>query len=85
MIEIDGSFWAIWLKGGALRGESALLCPRPPAVRDYAVLGSRRIESRRNCGVISYAQQQFGGSDDPANQDPTRSNFKVLKHQTSHK
>jgi hypothetical protein len=31
----------------------SLLCT---AVRDYAVLGSRRIESRRNCGVIPYAQ-----------------------------
>jgi hypothetical protein len=27
MIEIDGSFWAIWLKGRGATGESALLCP----------------------------------------------------------
>jgi SRSO17 transposase len=39
MIEIEGSFWAIWLKA-----QSAT-----------AVLGSRRIESRRNSGVIRYA------------------------------
>jgi hypothetical protein len=49
------------------------------AVRDYALLGSRRIESRRNCGVIWYSQQQFDGSDDSANRDPTRSNSEGLK------
>jgi hypothetical protein len=64
-------------------GESFHLVVMPPkersirnnlaAVRDYAVLGSRRIESRRNCGVIPYAQHQFCGSDDSANQDPRRS------------
>jgi hypothetical protein len=49
------------------------------AVRDCAVLGSRRIESRRKCVVVPNAQQQFGGSDDSANQDPTRSNSEGLK------
>ena len=49
------------------------------AVRDNAVLGSRRIESRRNCVVVPYAQQQFGGSDDSANQDPRRSNSEGLE------
>ena len=41
--------------------------------------GITRIESRRNCGVIPGAQQQFGGSDDSANQDPRRSNSEGLK------
>ena len=49
------------------------------AVRDNAVLGSRRIESRGNCGVIPHAQQQFGGPVDPANQGPRRSNSESFK------
>jgi hypothetical protein len=40
---------------------------------------NQRVESRRNCGVIPHAQQQFGGSDDSANQDPRRSNSEGIK------
>src|ERR1700693_2377862 len=34
--------------------------------------GSRWIESRRNCGVIPHAQQQFSGPVHSANQGPVR-------------
>jgi hypothetical protein len=56
------------LKKRGIRGNPARRC----AI--YTVLGSRWVESLRNCDVIPYAQQQFGGSDDSANQDLRRSN-----------
>jgi hypothetical protein len=56
------------LKKRGIRGNPARRC----AIS--ALLGSRWVESLRNCDVIPYAQQQFGGSDDSANQDLRRSN-----------
>jgi hypothetical protein len=41
---------------------------------DHAGLSHAEI-----CGVIPDAEQQFGGSDDSANQDPWRSNSEGLK------
>jgi hypothetical protein len=56
------------------------------AVRDYAVLGSRDHDGlihHEKCGVIPCAQQQFGGSDDSANQD-RRSNSEGFEASISH-